>query len=234
MLPADSGPGLDVAISAAGEAVVASSNGALGYFAAATGKLLQWAKPLDTTGKVLHGIAAYGDGVVASGYIKVGSASGGQAGYLVRYGKDRKVMWEKTYDAGGADYLTEVRALSDGRIAAAGAVSVAGKGWDVRALLLGSDGAVFSSTTLGSTGNEYPTALAVLKDSRLVVVGHRGDGVNSDGYHATVTPWGHAQCVTAGYCADLTVAGCDDKNPCTVDSCAPGKGCTHAAITGCK
>lgn len=45
-----------------------------------------------------------------------------------------------------------------------------------------------------------------------------------------VDAFGHTTCATAGQCAGLASAGCDDGNPCTSDSCDGAKGCTHAGL----
>lgn len=50
----------------------------------------------------------------------------------------------------------------------------------------------------------------------------------NDGRLVHTDAWGNITCATSGKCAPLTVSLCDDKNPCTVDSCAAATGCTHA------
>ena len=50
------------------------------------------------------------------------------------------------------------------------------------------------------------------------------------------TAWGHASCVSAGKCAQLALAKCDDGNPCTAPLCDASAGCqapTEANGTPC-
>ncbi len=227
---AGGGIGTDITIAADGAAVVSSNKGSLGYFNAKTGKLLQWAQPLQSSGKQLYGIAAYRDGVVAVGFADNGAYSEGRAGYIARYGKDRKVVWEKTYDGAGKDAFSELALLPGGRLVVAGTATAAGKGSQGRALFIDGGGAVFRETLVGGASNEYVGGVAVLKDERVLLVGWRGDASKSDGWHTTLTPYGHDKCVTAGFCADTPLSKCIDSNPCTLDACDPGKGCVHTNV----
>ena len=219
-----------VAVTAAGEAAVSGSTGSVGYFNAATGKLIAWASVNSTANRSLHDIATIGDGVLAVGRRSEAVYSSKLAGYLAYYDKNRKRLWEKSIDGDGADYFSAIEPLADGRFVLGGVVSVPGKNMDARVTFIDALGTELSEATLGTNGRELVRDVAVLADGRIAVVGVTGGGKDSNGYYATVTPWGHTQCVTAGECADTPLAKCIDSNPCTFDSCSPAKGCIHSPM----
>ena len=59
--------------------------------------------------------------------------------------------------------------------------------------------------------------------------------VDSEGSSAEIVRldvWGHDPLHADATCGKLTLADCDDGQPCTVDGCSAGH-CTHAALPGC-
>lgn len=67
----------------------------------------------------------------------------------------------------------------------------------------------------------------------LVIVGRRDQTKDAAGnleqlglvYHTDI--WGYATCAMAGKCGALTLADCDDSDPCTRDMCKPDYGCVN-------
>ncbi|MCB9739810.1 MAG: hypothetical protein H6747_11120, partial [Deltaproteobacteria bacterium] len=225
----------DVAVTTVGEAAVVVANASVGYYDAKTGKDLGWVQPPTTTGKVLTNLVARPEGgVVAVGYVKASGLLSGQASYLSAWDKDRKLLWEATPDIAGADAATGVAALGAGRVVAVGNGWVDGQGQQLRAVFLGADGSTLAEAMVGTAATDSPGAggVATLASGAVVVGGIAGTGTAADGFAATISAFGPSSCVTAGFCADLSQAACDDGDACTADACAPAKGCTHAAVPG--
>ncbi len=229
-IPQNNGGVTAAAVTSAGKLAVANYDGSIHYWSPLSGNVIAHLSAVGP-GRRTYGLAASGDGVVAAGLSwYTPNNSGAQAGYVARFDKAYKLVWEKVFDGGDKDLFTDVRVLADGRIVAAGSAKVAGKGWQGRLLFLGEDGAQHAELLLGTTDSEYIADSDVLNNGSIIVAGQRGDGASSNGWVATVSPWGQSSCVTAGYCADLKGGACVDDNPCTADSCAANQGCTHVAL----
>jgi hypothetical protein len=65
----------------------------------------------------------------------------------------------------------------------------------------------------------------VTPEAVLVAANGQGKGAPS-GWLLRRNHWG-LECPAAGKCAGLTLANCDDADPCTRDDCDPQTGCVH-------
>jgi len=85
------------------------------------------------------------------------------------------VIWERTFDGGGADNLSAVQPTADGGYVAAGATQSAGSGaTDAWVLKLDASGNVIWQKTYGGAGYDYARDVRPTADGGYVVVGGTG------------------------------------------------------------
>ena len=69
-----------------------------------------------------------------------------------------------------------------------------------------------------------------LDDGSLITLSFSGTSPHRS-HVQRVDSWGHDSCATAGKCADIKLAGCNDSNPCTTDTCTKSTGgCSNKAL----
>ena len=223
-------------LTAGGEFAQAGNKGFVGRFEAGTGKLIAVADPKAlkspaTTG--WYGLIARGDGLLAAGHLTGDSArvkKGPGAGILAAYGSKGELLWARVHDGPGNAFFTHAAPLSDGRLVAVGQAYVSGFSDQVRVVIFDRWHNVLSEQSFGSAISDRPAGLAVQPDGRIFVATVRGATSDANGVLLITSPWGQDQCVKAGSCADLSLQGCDDHNPCTLSSCDPAGGCSNKAV----
>jgi len=225
-----------VGVTAAGVTLVAGSNGSL-----VPGKTSAMLLRLGASGTKtwLH---VYGNESQQAFEDVVWLASGGgvAAGWRLVSGIRRRwivatdakggVIWEQKGDDGFVPRSLVVRAgdnLIMGGTAQAGAGST-------NARLLASDAFGNLSWDLSPAvgGSGRALGLAGAGGGGLLAVGAAGAPGQRAGLLVRTDPWGRRSCKTAGKCAEIPLATCDDGNACTHDSCHAVAGCTAAILPG--
>lgn len=213
-----------------GDGVAVDSGGTLRWFDVNTGKM---SAPLSLTigGKpaAIRGITRWANGDLA--VASYGALGGQTATSLVvhRINAQKKVSVLTTLPLANKAFFNDMQLLSGGRLALVGGVEKSGLSTQGLLAIFEPLSAKWQETTVGDAGPESLSSLAVLDDGSLVAGGRRGTG-KVELYVARFSPWGHNKCVVAGTCADIDSESCVDKNPCTLDSCDPAKGCINTAV----
>ena len=169
----------------------------------------------------------------AGGYIAAGrtasAGAGSSDGWVTRVGADGKVLWTKTYGTVAAEAFNGVLAVTADQVVAVGSQFTQAGGKDAWIVGLDRFGNVHWQRNLGKAGSDELSRLAATPGGGLAITGGFLDGLGSPfAWLLRTDAWGHATCKTAGVCANLTTAACDDGNPCTADDCHPALGCTHS------
>ena len=88
-------------------------------------------------------------------------------------------------------------------------------------------GALFAERTwqIGWQTVAVNSPVAPLADGGMAFFANASIGLGVHPVLIRTDPWGHADCLSAGKCAELGAAGCDDGDPCTLASCAAKSGC---------
>ena len=169
------------------------------------------------------------DGVVAAG--STGSKGlGASDGWLVRLSAEAKPLWDRSYGGSSTDEFCSVAVLPGGGLALFGSTASLGNGgfdyWLVRTDAWGN---VAWQRTFGTDLSETGTAMAVAADGGFVLAGQFGVGKSPTGLVYRTDNWGNLTCKEAGVCAGVPDSACDDKDPCTADTCDGLTGCGHKA-----
>ncbi|MBM4345927.1 MAG: hypothetical protein FJ100_21345 [Deltaproteobacteria bacterium] len=135
------------------------------------------------------------------------------------------ILWQRTLPSPGKeDGLVDVVRGDDGALVATGL-------GDTGAALIAID-PWFNVTwkrPFGLASTTFNSAIAMHSDGSVV-----GLGRNLSGDPAPFTfrrdQWGYPSCAAAGLCATIPRAACDDKDPCTTDTCEPTTGCVHKKL----
>lgn len=161
----------------------------------------------------------------------VSEPSQGERVWLRRVDANLEEVWERRFSASdmGSDRMNGIAILVDQSIGfAAQSLRSGGSNgshWDGWLAHVDGLGNLLRSKTLGTTGFDSLNALLPLSSEHLLVAGEANAG-NGNDRHALllkVDGWGNWDCAEAGACATLSLATCDDDNPCTVDTCVDGR-----------
>ena len=205
----------------------------------------------DTKGAVLFSKQLAAKGVVlgagagrgATGWVVAGTQHANSfvsTSFIAALGKTGTTLW--TYVPASPDHtdITAVLVRKDGTIVGRGG---AGSGDKRRPIFVGlhpGGAEMFRAQAEHPIGNPFTPARDAFFEHSSGALVSGAIGRWTSGPSNTVpglvyaNAWGQSSCAHAGKCAPLANDACDDKNACTTDWCAPEKGCSHAAITGCK
>ncbi len=200
----------------------------------AAGQVL-WSKALGSKGAdALSGVVALPSGAL----VAVGAAAS-QPLSDGGFGAVGTVPWLLKLTASGAlaaqrshglpALAVAVRRHVDGTLVIAGGATGEGSGADVATGVLRVDESLaVQSFSLAA----FPSfaAMALRPDGRVLLAGH-SKASPSDLTAAAVTDFGKLGCVGGEACATKTWKACDDADPCTLDGCDTGKGCSHAPLS---
>ncbi|MBM4345423.1 MAG: hypothetical protein FJ100_18785 [Deltaproteobacteria bacterium] len=190
----------------------------------------QW-QQTGTGSREVRGIADLGGGVWALAGASLQDPKNTQP-WLAGVAGDGHLLWEATYDAGAPASLAGVRATLDGGIGAVGTAAVSGNsvGLVVRSDAWGRAGCKASGTCAGKNAADCDDGKACTDDWCEPKKGCTPIGNSqscSDGDACTV-----GDLCKLGVCAPGKAADCNDKEPCTADSCDKVKGCQHQTLQG--
>lgn len=153
------------------------------------------------------------------------SSSGQTDGWVVALDDKGTVLWQRTYGGALDDSFSALAALPDGGFLLVGSTFSSGAGskdaWLVRTDKWGN---VHWQRTLGTGGSESLSAVTLRPDYGFAAVG----AFNVKDWVLRADAWGNTSCSSGSACLDIGFTGCDDQNPCTMDTCNPLAGCEHA------
>lgn len=182
-----------------------------------------------TTHRQLVAVTARkGGGYVAVGYSGV-TYTGVTQAWRLGLDASGKVLWQHLTKTPFIQTYLAVTALTDGGVVIAGmAVGVAGSA-DGQLVRLDPFGNEVWQRTYGGSGTEHLNAVTERPDGGIAAA---GDSLAKPWFIRT-DAWGNASCLDTGNCLNVDVDGCDDKDPCTIDTCIAASGCKHvAAVQG--
>ena len=161
-------------------------------------------------------------GAMAAGFKYSGLSDDG---WLVALDDKGAVQWQRTYGGTGQNSFAAIAALPDGGFLLAGSTSSMGAG-QADAWLVRTDpwGNVHWQRTMGTGDKEALRAVTLRPDYGFAAVGE----FNGKAWVLRADAWGNTTCLNSGACLDIGFTGCDDKNPCTMDTCNTVTGCEHA------
>ena len=117
-----------------------------------------------------HSVAVAPDGSV---YVCGNTESAGAGSYdllLAKFSSSGTVQWQKTLGGSGEDYGTSVAVAPDGYVYVCGYTKSAGAGsYDLLLTKFSSSGTVQWQKTLGGSGEDYGTSVAVAPDGSVYV-----------------------------------------------------------------
>ncbi|MBM4345011.1 MAG: hypothetical protein FJ100_16705 [Deltaproteobacteria bacterium] len=173
-----------------------------------------------------------GDGFAFTGYTTTNA--NGRDVWLVRTDLNGNLLWERRFD-GTSSWWDEGYGLAahGGGLTLVGYTTTKGvplvDGWLIHTDLLGN---LQWERVFGESGAETLIAPLALPDGRLVLAGRTtsNSAGGEDAWVVRTDGYGNASCATSGVCLAKAATGCDDKNPCTTDSCQASTGCKNTAV----
>ncbi len=183
-----------------------------------------------------NGLVALADGFALFGsQIAAGSTNADY--WLVRTDLGGNVLWTKTFGGAGQDVGLGLVAMPYPGFALVGTTTSKGAGgsdgWLVRT---DGDGELLWDYAYGGAKDDHLTGIGLVDGGPLAMVGDTlskgapaGD-TKAQRWLLRVDTYGNQGCMQSGACVTKGLANCDDKNVCTVDSCAPKSGCTHKPL----
>ncbi|MGM0575234.1 MAG: hypothetical protein ACQEXJ_05850 [Myxococcota bacterium] len=236
---------------------------AAGYRVREDGELGAWARGVDEEGALswektwedLEPSAAYAAAAAPGDALAIGGRRG-SAPWAAGLAPDGTVSWERTWADVGDGRVTAMAATGDFGWILVGQ-GAQGSAW---ARQVDRWGATVWTRTFDAEEDSGWTGLSAVAwreaDARVLVGGWSGgeDGGSRDAWARWLGAWGETTCDAFSACFGLTVAdcedadpctptwcdadegcgsgepGCDDGNPCTEDTCVPGVGCTHEPL----
>ncbi len=159
-------------------------------------------------------------------------AAGHQAFWLGALALDGSKLWSRFHKAGGDVTVASMVGAVDGGAVIVGADRSVDPAhpdtWQPRALRVDAMGNLQWTRTWAWEAGSALLAVARLADDGMIVAGRRTLPAGASVAMLRTDPWGHADCASAGGCAQLDVSACDDGLPCTTDTCEGGQGCGHS------
>ncbi len=160
------------------------------------------------------------------------NAAGERAFWLGALDSEGNKLWSRHHALAGDAMAQSMVALPDGGAVLIGAdrdVDLESPGaWQPRALRIDKMGNMQWSRTWSWEAGSILSVGALLGDGGLVLAGRRTPSAGATVAVLRTDPWGHADCATAGNCAQLSPSACDDGLLCSADDCAAQQGCTHS------
>ncbi len=153
--------------------------------------------------------------------VGVGTSYNGNEGWFLRFDAAGQKLAQKSYNFGATNFgqFRGVALRSDGVLAVTG-----GNGTAATLNWVDPSGAIFGTKTWKFDNISMALAVSATPDGGFVLGGQTTANV------VRVDAWGNDSCASSGICATKTAADCDDKNPCTADTCDPIKSCQHASL----
>lgn len=159
------------------------------------------------------------------------SSPGQEVAWLVHVSGDMKqIVWQQSWGTDTGAVANGVVVSKAGDLLVTGFASTGNNAADTAGLAWRTSpfGATLDVKLFAAGGGGFNGA-GLLTDGYFFV-GDSGVGSTRKARFVRTTHWLHASCADAGGCAALATAACNDGDPCTADSCAPGKSCTASPL----
>ncbi len=204
----------------------------------ATGAVL-WRKNLapnkaSTDARLRAVVAQPSARLTAAGHTTDGS---GTHYWLLRTDLQGKVLWQRV--SPGAAAIHGMYLHGSGQLMVSGSAPDGSGGLDAWAMLTDPIGNPvwqqnFTQIDGAGAGSKPSVVLRGVHamDGGLLLAGTRTAALQR-AFVSRMSPWGQQTCESAGACATIAAAGCDDSDPCTLDRCDPKSGkCLHTTLEG--
>lgn len=155
--------------------------------------------------------------------------------WLLRLDATGNMLWDNSYGGSEFERGYALAQTGDGGFALTGYTGTFGVGlWSTWLVRTGSDGQVHWQQAYGTPQMDRGQAVVALPGGGVAVAGQVHDQMSDVDQALLVRAdqWGSAACTQGGACASLTLAACDDANPCTTEGCSASvqNGCLHADL----
>jgi len=171
------------------------------------------------------------NGVYAAGYFHDVAGGNKKVGSVWRINGSGSLLWQAKVTGANDNLLLALAPAAPLGVFAVGHQNPGpGGGMDALLAHIDAQGNVRSAATIGVSGTDVAHGVALFKEG-LALVGKRPDSGNkAAGWLQRLDAWGTTKCTASGACADKPSVGCDDANPCTLDTCTAAAGCKHGNL----
>ena len=169
-------------------------------------------------------VALTGGGFALAG--QTFSAGNGGDGWLVRVDAAGNALWQAHFGSKAEDLVYAMAVVPTGFLFAGATQGNSAQGADNWLVATDAYGNVRWERQWGTAGVDAINNLSVLPSGDIMGVA----AYNSSSGFFRRDPWGFDGCPSAGVCKSFSPKDCDDRNPCTVDTCLPTVGCKNIAL----